>query len=65
MKELILIIAVFCSIYCMYISLERINKFDQQIGIPKREKFFLKYISILVPIVGFILTNKMKKVTSV
>ena len=44
----------------MYISLNRIDIYDKKIGIPNRERLFLKYISVLFPIIGFILTQKLR-----
>ncbi len=60
MKEAILIIGLLLNLYCIYISLERISNFDKKIGIPKREKSSLKYISILIPLIGFFLTQKLR-----
>ncbi len=60
MKEAILIIGLLLNLYCIYISFERISNFDKKIGIPKREKSFLLYTSILFPLVGFFLTQKLR-----
>jgi hypothetical protein len=60
MKETILIIGFLLNLYCIYISLERISNYDKKIGIPKKERSFLRYISILIPIIGFFLTQKLR-----
>jgi hypothetical protein len=60
MKEFLLVIVLPLMIYFMYISLNRIDIYEKKIGIPNRERLFLKYISVLFPIIGFILTQKLR-----
>lgn len=59
MREVSLLIAAVISVYCICNSLSRVNN-NQNLTLGKRSA--LVYIIFLIPIVGFILTRKMKKV---
>ena len=58
MREGILIAVVIISVYCILSSLSRVNK-NEELTIGKRSA--LVYIIFLIPVVGYILTRKMKK----
>ena len=59
MREASLVAVLIISVYCILNSLSRVNKNDE-LTLGKRSA--LVYIIFLIPIVGFILTRKMKKV---
>jgi hypothetical protein len=59
MREASLVAVFIISIYCILNSLSRVNK-NEELTLGKRSA--LVYIIFLIPIVGFILTRKMKKV---
>jgi hypothetical protein len=59
MREAILVAVLIISVYCILNSLSRVNK-NEELTLGKRSA--LVYIIFLIPIVGFILTRKMKKV---
>jgi uncharacterized membrane protein len=60
MKEFILLVFLPISIILMYYSLSRIYAFEKSNNISKANKYFLIYVSILIPVLGYILTNKLK-----
>lgn len=59
MREAILVAVFIISVYCILNSLSRVNN-NEELTLGKRSA--LVYIIFLIPIVGFILTRKMKKV---
>ena len=59
MREASLVAVLIISVYCILNSLSRVNK-NEELTLGKRSA--LVYIIFLIPIVGFILTRKMKKV---
>lgn len=59
MREAILVAVLIISVYCILNSLSRVNN-NENLTLGKRSA--LVYIIFLIPIVGFILTRKMKKV---
>ena len=59
MREASLVAVLIISVYCILKSLSRVNK-NEELTLGKRSA--LVYIIFLIPIVGFILTRKMKKV---
>ncbi len=59
MREASLVAVLIISVYCILNSLSRVNN-NQNLTLGKRSA--LVYIIFLIPIVGFILTRKMKKV---
>jgi hypothetical protein len=61
MKETIIICAVIVSIVLMIISLNRIEKSSKRYPINRNRKRGLTYLSIILPIVGFIVTMRLKK----
>jgi hypothetical protein len=58
MAEPILVAVLIISVYCICNSLSRVNK-NEELTLGKRSA--LVYIIFLIPVVGFILTRKMKK----
>lgn len=60
MKELILLVAVPVSFFLMFQSISRIYAFEKLNNISKANKYFLIYVSILIPVLGYLLTNKLK-----
>lgn len=60
-REIILLVFVPILLYLIYSSIETINKYEKN-GKPisKSIKFFLIYLSILIPPLGFLITRKMK-----
>lgn len=59
-REILLIIAIILSGYCIFISLNRIQLYDQKYKMKKSLKTFFIYISILIPVVGFFLTRRLR-----
>lgn len=59
MREAILVAVLIISVYCLLNSLSRVNN-NQELTMGKRSA--LVCIIFLIPIVGFILTRKMKSV---
>lgn len=59
MREASLVAVLIISVYCILNSLSRVNK-NEELTLGKRSA--LVYIIFLIPVVGFILTRKMKKV---
>lgn len=59
MREASLVAVFIISVYCIGNSLSRVNK-NEELTLGKRSA--LVYIIFLIPVVGFILTRKMKKV---
>lgn len=59
MSEVSLVAVYIVSVYCILNSLLRVNN-NEELTLGKRSA--LVYIIFLIPIVGFILTRKMKKV---
>ena len=59
MREAILVAVLIISVYCILNSLSRVNN-NEELTLGKRSA--LVYIIFLIPVVGFILTRKMKKV---
>lgn len=59
MREASLVAVLIISVYCILNSLSRVNN-NEELTLGKRSA--LVYIIFLIPIVGFILTRKMKKV---
>jgi hypothetical protein len=59
MREAILVAVLIISVYCILNSLSRVNN-NENLTLGKRSA--LLYIIFLIPILGFILTRKMKKV---
>lgn len=60
-REIILVVCILILLYLIYSSIETINKYEKN-GKPisKSTKFFLIYLSILIPPLGFLITRKMK-----
>lgn len=58
MKEALLVIAVPLVLYLAYRAIYDLDNYDKMYGIPKGKKATLRIISILIPILGFILTRK-------
>jgi hypothetical protein len=61
MKETILTLAVVVSFYLMIISLRRIRNYEERTGRKVDSIKWLTYVSIIIPVLCFILTNKLKK----
>jgi Ni/Fe-hydrogenase subunit HybB-like protein len=61
MKETILILALLLSVYLMIISLRRIRSYEERTGRKAGSIKWLTYVSIIIPVVGFILTDKLRK----
>ncbi len=57
MREAILLAVLIISVYCLLNSLSRVNN-NQELTLGKRSA--LVFIIFLIPVVGFILTRKMK-----
>ncbi|OYU55787.1 MAG: hypothetical protein CFE25_00615 [Chitinophagaceae bacterium BSSC1] len=59
MREAILMAVLIISVYCILNSLSRVNN-NEELTMGKRSA--LVFLIFLIPVAGFILTRKMKKV---
>jgi len=59
-KEIILVIGALLSMYFIFASITRINNYDSKNKMEKYTKMALIYLSIVIPILGYLLTRRLK-----
>jgi len=59
-KEIILVIGALLSMYFIFASITRINNYDSKNKMEKSTKMALIYLSIVIPILGYLLTRRLK-----
>ncbi len=60
-REVFMIIAVIVSLYMAFSSFNIINNYTAKIGMRQSQRMRLYYITVLIPLLGFILTRRLKK----
>ena len=60
-REIFMFIAVIVSLYMTFSSISVINNYQTERSLEPGQRLRLYYISILIPLLGFILTRRLKK----
>ncbi len=59
-REIILVAVIPVMLYLIYNSIDTINQYDKKIKtMSKSIKYFLIYLSILIPPIGFLVTRRL------
>lgn len=57
-REVVMTVAIIAYVYFMYKSINDIEDYDRAKGMDKWKKAILIRISVLIPLIGFILTRR-------
>lgn len=60
-KELFFLSALIASLVFIILSFDAIQQFDKRKGLTNQQKNYLYSVSIFIPLLGFIITRRLKK----